>query len=208
MHSRPASWPALLLLLPWAAGCGGKPAGLKLRDGDVIFQTSKSSQSVAIQRATHSPYSHMGMIVIRDHDPFVLEASATVCFTPLEAWKARGEGGHFVVKRLRPGAGRITPDAMERARALVGTWLGRDYDHTFEWSDDRMYCSELVWKIYERGLGLRIGALQELREFDLADPVVRAKLGERYGNDVPLSEPVISPSAMYESPLLEKVLER
>ena len=90
----------------------------------------------------------------------------------------------------------------------MGPWLGRDYDLTFEWSDDRMYCSELVWKIYERGLGVRIGALQELRTFDLANPVVRAKLGERYGNDVPLSEPVISPSAMFESPLLETVLER
>jgi hypothetical protein len=49
-----------------------------VRDGDIIFQTSLSSQSVAIQRATHSKYSHMGLIVVREGTPYVLEASATV----------------------------------------------------------------------------------------------------------------------------------
>jgi uncharacterized protein YycO len=190
------------------SGCAATNAQPLLRDGDVIFQTSRSAQSVAIQRATHSPYSHMGMVLFRDGQPFVLEASATVRFTPFDAWTARGEGGHFVVKRLRPQAGRITPEAMDKARAALRTFLGRPYDTTFEWSDDRMYCSELVWKIYERALGVRIGELQELREFDLADPAVRAKLRERYGSEVPLGEPVISPSAMFDSPALEPVLRR
>jgi hypothetical protein len=33
-------------------------------------------------------------------------------------------------------------------------------------------------------------------------------LRERYGGHVPLNEPVISPAAMYDSPLLETVLAR
>ena len=32
------------------------------QNGDIIFQTSNSSQSKAIQLATHSPYSHVGII--------------------------------------------------------------------------------------------------------------------------------------------------
>src|SRR5215510_7764871 len=55
-----------------------------LRDGDIIFQTSQSSQSIAIQRATASPYSHMGVIFFRHGRPYVLEASATVRYTPLD----------------------------------------------------------------------------------------------------------------------------
>jgi hypothetical protein len=31
---------------------------------------------------------------------------------------------------------------------------------------------------------------------------------ERYGKKIPLDEPVISPAAMYESPLLETVVVR
>ena len=33
-----------------------------LHEGDIIFQTSKSSQSKAILMATHSKYSHMGIV--------------------------------------------------------------------------------------------------------------------------------------------------
>jgi len=71
-----------------------------------------------------------------------------------------------------------------------------------------MYCSELVWKIYQRELGIRIGELQKIKEFDLTDPIVRKKMRERYGTDVPLEEPVISPIAMFESPRLITVLEQ
>ncbi len=33
----------------------------QLRDGDIVFQTSRSEQSIAIKKATHSQYSHMGI---------------------------------------------------------------------------------------------------------------------------------------------------
>ena len=197
---------ALLILL--LAGCGSSRAEPRLRDGDIIFQTSRSSQSLLIQRATRSPYSHMGMVVYRDGQPFVFEASATVRLTPLQEWIDRGEGGRYVVKRLRESAGRLTPETIEKARALIRKFQGKSYDLTFEWSDKRMYCSELVWKIYERVLGVRIGELQKLRQFDLTDSAVRAKLRERYGTAVPLDEPVISPAAMFDSPVLELVAER
>ena len=44
--------------------------------------------------------------------------------------------------------------------------------------------------------------------FKLDDPAVKRKLRERYGANVPLEEPVISPVAIFESPLLETVLTR
>ena len=190
-------------------GCGLRAAAEPaLRDGDIVFQTSRSGQSLAIQRATHSRYSHMGVVVHRGGEPFVFEASATVRYTPFAAFVARGEGQHYVVKRLRDGAAKITPEAMARARPLLRALEGKRYDMTFEWSDQRIYCSELVWKIYERVLGVRIGELQALRSFDLSDAAVKAKMRERYGERVPLDEPVISPGAMFDSPLLEVVVER
>ena len=46
--------------------------------GDIIFQISRSSQSKAIQLATHSDYSHTGMLVIRNKKPYVFEAVGPV----------------------------------------------------------------------------------------------------------------------------------
>lgn len=179
-----------------------------LRDGDIIFQTSQSAQSVAVQKATGSRYSHMGLVLMRNGKPFVFEAAGVVQYTPLDRWVARGVGGHFVVKRLRDASEVFTPSAIERLHRASRKYQGKPYDLTFEWSDDRMYCSELVWKSYQRELGVRIGELQKIKEFNLTDRAVKKKMQERYGAHVPLEEPVISPVAMFESPRLVTVLER
>jgi hypothetical protein len=126
----------------------------------------------------------------------------------LAAWVARGAGGHFVVKRLREAERLLDAAALERMRTVGESFRGRPYDLTFEWSDERIYCSELVWKIYQRAIGIEIGALQSLAEFDLSDPVVKAKLRERWGGPPPASEKFISPAAMFASDLLETVYER
>ena len=98
---------------------------------------------------------------------------------------------------------------MDSAESMGGQrFLGRPYDRTFEWSDDRIYCSELVWKIYQEGAGITIGELEQLRAFDLSHPVVQKKMRERYRGNPPLDEAVISPQRMFESAELETVLER
>jgi uncharacterized protein YycO len=194
-----AAFAALAWMVAAVAGAAS------LRDGDIIFHTSRSAQSVAIQRATHSPYSHVGLIFFRDGKPFVFEAISTVQYTPFERWAARGVGGRYVVKRLK----RPLSDAQAaQLRAATRVFEGKSYDLYFEWSDQRIYCSELVWKMYRQALGVQLGELQKLREFDLTDPAVRAKMRERYGTRVPLDEPVISPRTQFDSPLLETVETR
>jgi hypothetical protein len=148
----------------------------------------------------------MGIIFFRHGRPYVLEASATVRYTPLDAWIARGKGGHYVVKRLKDTSA-LNNEGASKLRTTAAQFLGRPYDLTFEWSDDRVYCSELVWKIYDRALHIDIGELQHLRDFNLADPVVKTKMRQRYGDHVPLAETVISPAAMFRSPLLKTVAE-
>ena len=91
-------------------------------------------------------------------------------------------------------------------RRAAERFQGRPYDLTFEWSDSRIYCSELVWKAFERALGIRIGSLQRLRDFDLSDPDVQARMKQRYGTNVPLDEAVISPAAMFAAPNLVTVV--
>ena len=174
----------------------------------MIFHTYQSAQSRAIQLATHSAWSHCGIIYKEGKSWQVFEAVQPVKRTPLADWVARGQGGHFVTKRLRDAATALTPAALARLKAASRTMLGHNYDLYFGWSDDRIYCSELIWKVYARGLGRRLGQLQHLRDFDLSHPAVQAKLRERYGPNLPLDETVISPVSIFESPELVTVLRR
>ncbi|WP_216689259.1 YiiX family permuted papain-like enzyme [Hymenobacter siberiensis] len=180
----------------------------QLRDGDLIFHTSLSAQSRAIQLATHSAWSHCGIVYKEEGKWQVFEAVQPVKRTPLADWVARGQGGHFVTKRLRDAEAVLTPAALARLKAAGRPMLGHNYDLYFGWSDDRIYCSELIWKVYERGLGRRLGQLQHLRDFDLSHPAVQAKLRERYDDSLPLNETVISPVSIFNSPELVTVLTR
>lgn len=175
------------------------------QNGDIIFHTSESSQSLAIQKTTKSKYTHMGVIYLKNGTPFVFEAVGPVKFTPLRDWVARGKDKHYVVKRLADAKEVITQEAVNRMLAVGESFRGKPYDSYFEWSNDKIYCSELVWKIYKRALNIEIGKLQTMAEFDLSDPVVQKEIRERFGDSVPKDETVISPAAIFASNLLIEV---
>ena len=177
----------------------------EIKDGDLIFHTSLSRQSKAIQLATKSKYSHCGIIYKIDGQYFVFEAVQPVKTTPLDKWIARGKNGHYVIKRLKNSDKILTAEVLEKMKYEGEKFKGKDYDLTFEWSDDKIYCSELIWKIYQRATGIEIGKLEKLSDFDLTSEVVRGKMKERYGNKIPMNEIVISPSEIFNSELLVTV---
>lgn len=174
-----------------------------LMTGDIIFQTSLSEQSKAIQYATNSAYTHCGIIYKNGKDYLVLEAVQPVKLTPLTEWIKNGEDEHFVIKRLKNSKEILNNDVLIEMENLGRKYIGKNYDLTFEWSDDKMYCSEIIWKIYQETTGLEIGKLQKLKEFNLNHSIVKEKLSERYGDKIPLEETVISPQAIFESQFLE-----
>lgn len=176
-------------------------------NGDLIFQTSLSSQSKAIQLATNSKYSHCGIIYKKSNEFFVFEAVQPVKNTPLEEWIERGKDGKYVVKRLKNARQILTPAVIAKMESIGKGFAGKDYDLTFEWSDEKIYCSELIWKIYKRAAGVEIGQLEKLKDFHLDNAAVKAKLLERYGNNIPQNETVISPASIFNSKLLVAVSE-
>jgi uncharacterized protein YycO len=174
----------------------------EIKNGDLIFQTSLSRQSQAIQIATKSKYSHCGIIYKSGTDFYVFEAVQPVKRTPLDKWIARGKDGKFVIKRLKNADKILTSSALEKMKKIGDQFNGKSYDLTFEWSDDKIYCSELIWKIYQRATGLEIGKLERLKDFDLTNEAVKNKMKERYGNHIPMDETVISPASIFDSELL------
>lgn len=176
-----------------------------LRSGDVIFQTSMSPQCQAVRLATHSRFSHCGMIWKVDNKDYVLEAVQPVKITPLDEWISHGDGKKYVVRRLKNADSVLTDKVLREMDAEGKKMLGKSYDGYFEWSDDRIYCSELIWKIYKRAAGIEVGRLQKMKEFDLSSQPVKEIIRERYGDNLPVNETVISPQSIYESSLFVTV---
>ena len=194
----------LLALLLLVTGCTDQPPMIK--PGDILFHKSVSAQSEAIKLATGSEYTHCGVVLKGPSNSLVVfEAIQPVMTTPLNQWIARGQGGVYSVMRLRDADALISAGAFDKMKVEAQGYLGLDYDFYFSWDDDKMYCSELVWKLFDRSMGVDLCQPRHLRDFKLDNPIVKAKLAQRYGNAVPYDEQVVAPSDIHESDLLEEV---
>lgn len=171
--------------------------GVPLESGDLVFQASRSRQSAAIRAATGSRWSHVGVVERTERGAFVVEAIEPVSRTSWERWRRRGIG-EVLVLRVR-GLDRA---ARARAVAEAKRALGKPYDPRFGWGDDRLYCSELVVKAYERAAGITLGRRERLG--DLAVAPVKAAVRARWGT-VPEDLVLVTPASIAEDPRLEVV---
>lgn len=174
------------------------------KTGDIIFQNSHSSQSEAIKHATHSKFSHVGVIVLKNNQPYVLEAIEPVSLTPFKTWIARGDKKYFEVKRPKQNL-PVNAIVQKKLDSLQKIYLSKHYDIPFQWTDEKLYCSELVWKLYQKVYGIVLCPTRALKDFDLSSPLVQMALTQRYGKDIPMEEQVVSPEDLYQSPLLQPV---
>jgi hypothetical protein len=168
-----------------------------------VFERSSSRQSAAIQWATASRWSHVGIVEVGPGgDVAVLEALGKVSRTPWAAWRkrARRGGGVLVLRPFGPTAAQREA-AVEEARRM----LGRPYDPRFEWDDEKLYCSELVVKAYERGAGVSYGRRQKLGDLRLAG--VEAAAEKRFGGPIPKDLVLVTPASLVEDTRLARIYE-
>jgi hypothetical protein len=133
-----------------------------LQDGDIVFQTSWTDQSVAVGLATGSLYLHTGMVKMTGSGPAVMHAAAQVEETPLKAWIDGGILKRFAVYRYRG----ITPRQASRAVVAAEQYYGRNYDLYFLFDNNKIYCSELPYLAYQQS-GINIGKISKISELSV-----------------------------------------
>ncbi len=201
---------ALLVVTFFSAFHGTKFSKLKkgdgpaLKSGDIIFIINPAGQGKAIQLATKSKYTHVGIIFIEDGKTYVYHAVEPVSKSTLSDFIGMSEDGTYSIKRLKDQS-LLTDKILKQMSSEANLKLGIHYDLGFNWSDEELYCSEYVWKLYDHALKIEIGKLRPLKEFDLSHPKVQQIMKQRYGKYIPYEEKMISPGDMYNSALLEEI---
>lgn len=179
----------------------------QVREGDVIFQALAGGQNYALYLVTGSRYTHCGIIMEKDGVPYVYEAVGPVKLTPLAEWIDQGVNGHYVLMRLKDAATRLTPEVLAAMDASGAEFAGKPYDFWFQWSDDYIYCSELIWKIYQRGADIELAPLRPFSSYDNVDHAEVQRIAkERFNLDIPWDTEAVAPSDLMSSPLLETIM--
>ena len=130
----------LIMSMLLLAGCGNSIDVTDLQDGDVVFIESQSSQSPYIKVGTMSKWTHCGVVVNTPQGLKVLEASKTVRLTPFANFIGSAKNENWTIKRPK----QKLPEPISYSK-----YLGMPYDLEFKFNNGKMYCSELVWLIYQ-----------------------------------------------------------
>lgn len=168
--------------------------------GDVVLQESQSSRSALIRRASHSPYSHVGLIEVTPKGVFVIEAIQPVSRTPIAKWVKRGAGAWVTVLRAKD----LDEAARQRVVDAAKTELGKPYDAKYRWDDEKIYCSELVAKAFLRGAERTVGRQQTIASLQLT-PQELAWAGKQ---GVTPEDTLLTPASLAEDSSFEVIAER
>jgi len=202
-------YPALLLLLLSVLAsmslAKDRPTSIEgyfPKSGDILFQTSRSQLGPAIEIATGSRITHCGVVMIDSNEVYVYEAVGPVRKIALDEWIPLGVDSRFAARRLQGADSTLTDETLEKMRAVYNKFAGRDYDIQFNWSDDRLYCSELVYKMFKNGAGVDVGEFTKFGDFKLDDPLVQFWVKEYFPDGPNMKEKVVSPVSIYDDTTL------
>lgn len=179
----------------------------RLQTGDIVFQDTGGEQGAAVEAATGSNFTHCGIVFEKDGQLYVLEAIQPVQVVTLDSFRKRSKVFH--AKRLKERS-HLTADAVKKGLAWGEKQIGKDYDLLFQWDDGTLYCSELVWKVYQEATGQKLCEPKTFKSYFLDKPAVRQVIQKRYGDvsKLPEKEPVVAPSDIATSALLVEVPRR
>lgn len=151
------------LLAVFFVGCSAVPRDYAVQEGDILFQPLPHSRLVdAIEGVSLSIYSHCGIVERKDGKWYVIEAIGPVRETPLGDWIDRGRSGYFDAFRLSPDLQPRVPEILAAARG----YLGRPYDIHYSFDDERIYCSELIFKAVKTVTGRQLGKVERLGDLN------------------------------------------
>jgi hypothetical protein len=117
-------------------------ASTELEVGDILLQPLHCYSCNLIEAQTESEYSHIGIIVSKRGDDFmVAEAYGSVRLVSFLEFNKKTQKG-LALEVLRP-------HYVSRSLYInyLNTFDGLPYDSNFLWDDESIYCSELVQKL-------------------------------------------------------------
>ena len=164
------------------------------KDGDLIFQSELLPRGLAIQAATVSKYNHVGIIFKEQEKYYVYEAIGKVTKTPLNSFvNRRGTYGRYTV--MRPRKDKLNTRSLKQ---YITSQLGKKYDSSLKWSDDRMYCSELIWKAYHNSNSIDISTPRSVQD-RIMGKILLPVVPQNYLSFIDTDDPVASPADLARS---------
>ena len=178
-------------------------------DGDFVFVSADSSSfDDAIASVTSNDkqcdFSHVGLIHVTDSGVFVIEAIPKgVVYTHIEIFMEKNKSAIIRLARLKDEFKQYIPQAIRTAYSHIG----KEYDFSFDLTNDTYYCSELVHLAF-------VAASDDSLFFDTPPMTFKTANSDEFypywisyfqdlGIDIPEGQPGLNPNGMSLSEKLQ-----
>lgn len=186
-----------------------------IRNGDIIFQNLQSEEMEGIQRVSKSKYNNVGIVIIKNSNGdnntylnksiyYVYQVSSNkLKVYSLSSWIKNGVDNKYAIKRLKNNI-LVTTINWRFEKEIEQNSKGYTID---SWSDNEMYSSEFVWKIYKKVLNIELGETQQLKDLNLTNTEAE-KIQKIYKNSISLNDTIITSNSIFNSDSLRTILEK
>jgi Permuted papain-like amidase enzyme, YaeF/YiiX, C92 family len=181
-----------------------------LMEGDIIVQDIQNPTGDLMREVMPAEWTNIGIIFRRDADGamVVMDAIGKVRITPLPEWISAGRENKLALYRLQDGENILVPKNVKKLRVACKPFKAKPSDRYFAWSDDELYSSELVWKVYQTGLGISLCPLRKLNTLQLSGKLAKPIMTKKYGTTVPAAENAVTVADIYSSAQLKLLYAR
>jgi len=169
-----------------------------LQTGDIVFQESLYPNHQIIGWLSKNSINHCGIVLEDNGKYYVVEVVNGVQKTPLDEWVDRGKKREYMALRLKE-----RPDNMDRLKIELIKSMKKPTDFRLSWTDNAFYNAELVYKTYERALGIQLGKFRVVLTATLSDSI-QQKMGH-YRHQLPAKLEIITPIDILYDPKLELI---
>lgn len=167
------------------------------KEGDLLFQSIAHNTFIdTIEGSAQSPYTHCGILIIKNGQWMVLEALGSVKVTHIDEWRDRGQ--FLDAYRFKEPFQKHIPRMIDEAQKFAE----HPYDTYYQMDDTAIYGPELIYKGYKKASGRKLGKTVPFSDYVRQDYKTLFLLLNRI---LPLEREMITARNLSESTDLEKV---
>jgi len=178
-------------------------------DGDIIMQNCAAPEAQLVHELMGGKYNHVGLVFTRERDGLlmVLEMQDTMRTTPLTDFVDRSVNGSVCLLRMKDASKVLNEEKTRKLRAAAKAYKKSPFDPVLNWDDSGLYSSELVWKIYNNALNLKLCPTRKVADFNIGLEKQK-ELKKSYNKQVGNADEAVSIDDIYNSPKLERIYEK
>lgn len=174
--------------------------------GDILFRSPVTDAEIEQKRLFGFDMSRVGVVVNDNGELAVMSVKDSVAVYELNEWLDIMVGMNFECKRYVEVDSVLMNSVFSVENDVLKKYLGKKRDYNYSWQDNSYYQTELIWKLYEREVGVELTNLDTLHNVVKGGKATEKVTKRRRLSGWGMDEETVCLNTLYRSYKLKRIL--